>query len=1013
MANLLGWLKKEASTVYHGITPFDDGQGWTTQKPVQPDISKLPPQAQQAYNQYQQLMRNKPLAGVGLAILQQGQLFGRALAQLGATAEQAITHKPVTFIPNRWTGALTGKEPIQSIQVSSKQAETSHPGGFHIKGTPITLTPRQTGIAQTGLSLAQDIPIGLMAGKGAIKGAVKAKPAFVKPELQAGAVGKNVNIPKIEKPNVAQGNQALNKLINPSKGMNVKSTTYDTSIKALPKEIKQTLPTVTHISRNQNVMETAARKLVIKDPVKAEDTFFSRTLTAKNPDSHAKLGNALFQNAVKNGEIEKVQGIWNELKASGTQAGQSLRAYYYESMISPDGIVKYAQKIADMQGKRLSGEQFNTLKQMAKKIEKLPESEEKGKLIDSMMELARNRSLWDKSVNVAQGILSLPRAIMASADLSWGGRQGAILGSRFPKEWGKANIASPKMAFSTKAFDTKMGVARSITDAQGAPLAPLFKKMGLDLEGAYGRSEEIFGNVGLVESKFAKKIGVGHVVGGSNRAFSGAATMMRSQVAKKIIDDYGGVTETMRNWTSKDFKDLGRVINTATGRGHGGDWFEKAAPFLGQTLFSARLWKSRLDTLNPLYYARLSPVARKIALQSASSFASVIATTLMAATAAGAVVEWDPRSSDFAKVKFGNTRYDIMGGLQQNIVLAAREIKGQKKNSATGDISSLTDKKFGAKNRLTVLSDFVQNKENPALAAGSRLLRGQDIGGNPVNPWQEISKLFIPLAGQDTYATVKERGLAKGGAMSIPGYLGAGVQTYGVPVPKGKTPTPTNTTNPTLVSLQSNIPKGYSLQQTSDGRYAYTLDNGEITTTDKLKTARQAIAKDAFGKSNQNIKVIGDTVLRKSSSGSISITPKIKYDHSLNDATLTQQKKAGDMSAWMKTANKQMDNIVKQLQDPSVDQLDKIALQNQAQTLADNMAKYQGYGGFTKGGSGGGSGGKKSIPALAKTAMKTPSTKSFKVKKITPKKVATFKAPTTKKLSVSKIPSNYLNKKLG
>ena len=44
------------------------------------------------------------------------------------------------------------------------------------------------------------------------------------------------------------------------------------------------------------------------------------------------------------------------------------------------------------------------------------------------------------------------------------------------------------------------------------------------------------------------------------------------------------------------------------------------------------------------------------------------------ADAAGMDVEMDPRSSDFMKPKVGNTRFDVFGGLQQNVVFFSRMV---------------------------------------------------------------------------------------------------------------------------------------------------------------------------------------------------------------------------------------------------------------------------------------------------------------------------------------------------
>lgn len=82
--------------------------------------------------------------------------------------------KPSTPTPTRAAGvtpnnvlthALFGQAPVTSIQAQSKGAETSHPGGFHVKGTPITLTPRETGAAEAVGKTASD----LLAFKGGIE----------------------------------------------------------------------------------------------------------------------------------------------------------------------------------------------------------------------------------------------------------------------------------------------------------------------------------------------------------------------------------------------------------------------------------------------------------------------------------------------------------------------------------------------------------------------------------------------------------------------------------------------------------------------------------------------------------------------------------------------------------------------------------------------------------------------------------------------------------------------------
>lgn len=145
------------------------------------------------------------------------------------------------------------------------------------------------------------------------------------------------------------------------------------------------------------------------------------------------------------------------------------------------------------------------------------------------------------------------------------------------------------------------------------------------------------------------------------------------------------------------------------------------------------------------------------------------------------------------------------------------------------------------------------------------------------------------------------------------------------------------------------------VSQAPSGKFFAKLDN-EVQTFDTREEADIAIAKDGFKKSDKNFEIVGETVFRKSATGEVTVTPKTKYDYQVGTAELAKYKKADDLAGWTKTADKQLQNIDKQLQDPNIDELDRIELENKAQTIIDDYQKYLGYGGFTKG-SGGGSGG--------------------------------------------------------
>lgn len=203
------------------------------------------------------------------------------------------------------------------------------------------------------------------------------------------------------------------------------------------------------------------------------------------------------------------------------------------------------------------------------------------------------------------------------------------------------------------------------------------------------------------------------------------------------------------------------------------------------------------------------------------------------ASAAGATVGLDPRSADFAKIKIGNTRYDLLGGMQQNVVLAARLLSGEKINSETGELDTLGDG-VTTPNRIDLLYSAFENKENPLLAFATRLLKTtdnmtKDAFGNDFNLPIEAGKLIVPLNIQGIVDTSIDTGnVGQAVGMSLPGFVGAGVQTYG------------------------NIPS--KNKGTKDGKAVYsgqvepnmvTDDNGQVILDTKGKPVTVKFDKDA------------------------------------------------------------------------------------------------------------------------------------------------------------------------
>jgi hypothetical protein len=127
-----------------------------------------------------------------------------------------------------------------------------------------------------------------------------------------------------------------------------------------------------------------------------------------------------------------------------------------------------------------------------------------------------------------------------------------------------------------------------------------------------------------------------------------------------------------------------------------------------------------------------------------------------------------------------------------------------------------------------------------------------------------------------------------------------------------------------------------------------TATGTTLTVTKASKKAQLELAKSAFDASGENYQIVGDTVLRRSADGTITATPKIKFESQVRKQQLESLKDNEDVSNWLVTAEQEAKSLIQQLQDPSIDPLDQITIQNDLRDLMSNISKYQSYGGFTK-----------------------------------------------------------------
>lgn len=386
-----------------------------------------------------------------------------------------------------------------------------------------------------------------------------------------------------------------------------------------------------------------------------------------------------------------------------------------------------------------------------------------------------------------------PRTAMTIGDFS-ALRQIGIAAARHPIVATKAYARGIYQFFSKKDFSATVKNMKNEVDARGANYAEFMEsKMNLALPSI----QEDLAEEAMSSANLLSKVPVyGKLVDASNRSFSGTVTALRYNVAKNWIDAQGGIDNVVKNFSSKELEDLGEALNTASGRGgKKGGFVDKNADVLSRTLFSGRLWASRLNSINPYYYARLSGPARKEALTSIASFAAFTgaALTLIEQAFPDVEVGYDPRSADFLKIKVGNTRYDIMGGLQQNIVLAYRIASGEKVDSTTGEVEKIGEG-YGSKSVTETIGDFAKGKVNPLLGFAMKLLDDTDDGSfrDISKPW-EAAKMALPLGVSETVETAMDQGelsdpanVVKSAVIGSPNFIGIGTNTYGETPSKDK-----------------------------------------------------------------------------------------------------------------------------------------------------------------------------------------------------------------------------------
>lgn len=504
--------------------------------------------------------------------------------------------------------------------------------------------------------------------------------------------------------------------------------------------LTEALEEATVLSREQKKMYTEERRRRLKEVLQARNvTDGEAGYRSEASALKGQFDRVDFEGVRHKFTPEEVDNLFDEIKNSEA-FGRSL----YEPITARAGLAKL------LDGEVPAPSQLTALEKVFGK--------------EFVATVKKHRARGGKVKDILTNALNLPRSLMASMDLSAPLRQGIFLiGSKeFWKAW-------PEMF---KAFGSERAFKGIMDDIQSRETFPLMEESKLavtDLGGNLSNREEDF------ISQWAEKIPiVGRGVKASERAYVGFLNKLRADTFDNLAKQYADAGIDL-GADPKALKDVATFVNNATGRGSLGKTGDAAAPWLNGIFFSPRLIASRANLLNPVMYAKLDPIVRKKALKSLISFGTIASTVAGLASMAGFDVETDPRSSDFAKIREGDTRYDILGGFGQYLTLGARLATNETK-TLKGTVKEL-GKGYKADTRKDVVEKFFTNKFAPVPGYIRDYLQGSDPVGKEFDVTTDTAELFVPLLMQDLYELYEEDGVA-GLAKGAPGVFGVGIGNY-------------------------------------------------------------------------------------------------------------------------------------------------------------------------------------------------------------------------------------------
>lgn len=423
----------------------------------------------------------------------------------------------------------------------------------------------------------------------------------------------------------------------------------------------------------------------------------------------------------------------------------------------------------------------------------------------------KNRSKRENVISAIWEAWGLTRVLTASLDASFMFVQGGVMTISNPRH----AIAAVKEVMNVIGSEERANeFARKMKSQEWYPLAKQSKLALTEAHTGVRSSEELFfsgwsdflWNGAMFPFKLAgdqayKAAVAKNPFKATERAAVAYLDTLRIMKFQEMLD--GPLRGKNFSDNKQEFKDVADAINTLTGRASLGK-LETISQPLTKLIFSPRNWASQVKMFSPYsiyYFGSLTPSARKMALLSLGKFVAFNTSMMMLLAAIfnedddeETNVEFDPRSSDFMKLKMGDVRVDPWGGKIQQVTFASRMMmdllfdfgvgKGGFKNNK-GKILPL-----GMKNKTSDKKDLILQQVFNKLSPSARLVYNyvnaqrtkdgkQDDFGNEYSLAEDVKKSLYPMYVTTIAELGKDGFDVTDSVLTFFALMGYGVNRYG------------------------------------------------------------------------------------------------------------------------------------------------------------------------------------------------------------------------------------------